>query len=253
MTDSSNPGATGTPQPGATAGGNASAATPAPAAAPSPSPAPAPTPAPAPSPAPAPEGSDAQLLFDKNKQEGADKGEGDKGEKKEGEGEAKPKEGEAAATTYTDFKIPENLPAPAEALEQFKTFAAENKLTQEAAQKLLDMHVETQRRMYDEFAQITADWKKQTEQHPKIGGANLPATIGKVNDLIRNNATSPEHLGRVQDVLQSMGLGNNPDIIELFHNIAEKTREDSLAGSGSSSSTTKAPLEERLWPNMVKK
>lgn len=220
--------------------------------APAATPAPAPTPEPAPEGAPAPEGHD-QLLLNKDNE----KTEGEQDPDKKNETEEKPKEGDPKPEDdqpieYKEFAIPEDMPAPKEVLDEFKGIASKFKLTQDAAQEMLNLHIKMNQRMNEEARVTVNEWRQQTEEHPKLGGENLKKTINSVDGLIRNHASSPEHLARCQDIIVGFGIGNNPDIIELLHNIAEKTREDSMDGSGQNPGQGQKSLPERLWPGMYK-
>jgi len=225
----------------------------------------APAPAAEPAPAPAAEGGeqpkpfakfkgeqDKGVLFEKPKEGEGESKEGEpapEGEKKESEGEEKP------APDYSGIVTPdEDFVAP-EFVEEFKAFAAEKGLAPEVAKAVFDEYVKHEEAKLDFWLETKANWRKEVESDPVIGGENLSAATGKINDLVRS--TFERHgeegaalLDEFQNDLILLGLGNKRSFVRFMHYLAEDFREDSVGGTRHASNT-KLPPEKVLYPNMA--
>lgn len=134
------------------------------------------------------------------------------------EGEVKTEETkveEAKPIEYTDFKVPDGLTIDAEKLGAFKAIAAEAKMPQEVAQKMLDIYTA-------EFKQITEapmrawtalqnTWRDEVKNDPVIGGANLDKNLATVKTGLKN--LLGEDAGKFFEALNITGAGNNPEIV----------------------------------------
>lgn len=266
------PAATPTPEPAAAP---APAPAPAPQPAPSPEPAPAATPAPAaapagepaPAPTPEPKPGEEDLLFGKKPDapkvslEDMKKALTEKApdQKLDGKTDAEIEQmfkdqqaKDAAATSYTDFTVPEEMPVDEVMVNEYKEFAKANNLTQEQAQAGIDLYVKAQKAGEQQWNDLKKSWREETVNDPDIGGANLGKTTEAINDMVRKYTDGPEHLEQMQNHLILLGLGNNRHFLKFMNNIASRTGEDDAggAGSGASTNTEKLPPERVLFPNM---
>lgn len=139
---------------------------------------------------------------------------------------AKPPESEApvvlAAADYK-FTFPENISVDDAVMTDFREAAAEAKLPNESAQKLLDMHVKgveqtvakLQEAQVQQFRDTQADWTRQIDAMPEFQGAERErslAVIGRVLDEFG----SPE----VREIFNLTGSGNNPHVVKMILSLA---------------------------------
>lgn len=171
-------------------------------------------------------------------------------EKKEGEEKADEKEGEKAEAVY-DFKLPDDAQPVPEMLDNLKVFAKENKLSPEAAQKIVDMGVEMQTKQLEQWNSTKKAWRDEVRADSVLGGHNLDASIKTAEDIVARFGGNETEIKEMQDDLVFMGLGNKKSFIRFCNNIAKATKEDSMDGSVNKSAERQAEgLAQRMWPNM---
>lgn len=158
--------------------------------------------------------------------------EGDK--PKEGEAE-KPKEGEAAAAEgapeeYADFAAPEGVELDAEVLGEFKTTAKEMNLTQDQAQKVVDLGAKMLQgwtaQANEYHAAELAEWRSQSEADPRFGGT--PEKLGEALAVAKtalDQFASPKFK---EKVLNEMGLGDHPEFIHAWYQVGKAMSEDRM-------------------------
>lgn len=158
-------------------------------------------------------------------------------------GEA-PKEGDGQpqAVEYQPFTVAEGYEALPESADTWvKEFAKENGLKQDAAQKLVDKYFSINGEFASEHEQTRAAWVNETKADPDFGGEKLPATLGRVNDVIRQYGGSEEQRAKMLADFNASGLGDNPHLIRLLNNIALATANDSIAGTTGAAGAEPAP------------
>lgn len=153
---------------------------------------------------------------------------------------------------YEPFEIPDDMPAPADAIDEFTKFAQENKLTQEQAQRALSMHIKMQERAIEGWENTKMEWRKEVMDDPNLGGNNLSTTIANANQIVDKFVSSPEHKAEFQKDLIGLGLGNKKSFVEFLTNIHKLTAGDSIAGTFANSSGS-APKDtaKLMWPDMA--
>lgn len=177
---------------------------------------------------------------------GAEDAEAEKGA--EGEGAD---EGDAAATEYA-FTLPEGFDGfDEEAMAAAAPLLREGKVSQETAQKLVDVvaglvqrQVQTaQQALAEQREQRSAAWMKELQDSKDFGGAAFDANSAAVRSVIEKFAdTDPEFVfpeghpnagkpvpgGAVKKLLKEAGLGNARPLITMLHRLAKATGEDSI-------------------------
>jgi Sec-independent protein translocase protein TatA len=166
--------------------------------------------------------------------------EGKQAEKQEG----KDKSETGAPEDYVDFKLPEGMTTNAEALTEFKTVAKELNLSQEQAQKLVDLQAKTVQSIGDATQRAwksTVDtWTKDTIQ---TLGANYQQELRFVAKAI-DRFGSPE----LRQVLNETGIGNHKEIVSLLMKVGKTVSEDSFANGKAGASASKSAAQT-LYPN----
>lgn len=166
----------------------------------------------------------------------------------EGTGGDKPGDGAAdpASTevpeTYAEFTVPEGMEVNKDALEAFLPVAKDLKLTQDQAQKLVNLQTAHETAMAEQ--QITAwenvqtEWREATKVDQEIGGTNLQKTMSDSARFLGKFAT-PE----LRDLLDRTGVGNNVEFIRLFAAAGNAMGEDNLVSGRSVSAPRKTQAE----------
>jgi len=117
------------------------------------------------------------------------------------------------AADYGDFKLPEGFEVDGDTLSTFKGVAKEMKLSQEQAQKLVDLQTEfsakQNKMMMDKWSELQNDWRKQSEAE------FTPADQGVIKQFWNRHADS-----ELKEVVENTGLGNNPAFLRFLSKLA---------------------------------
>lgn len=149
---------------------------------------------------------------------------------------AKPEDAKPAALDeYADFTLADGMEMNQEVLADFKGMAKELGLTQEAAQKLIDLQSRMTSLQSEQTQQALAAqsqaWAKAIREDAEFGGENYEKNVGIAVKAVERFA-SPE----LRSLLNDSGLGNHPELVKLFHRIGSAISEDSLVLSGTQAS-----------------
>lgn len=175
---------------------------------------------------------------------GTGEGEGGTGDDKTGEGEdgAGGGEGEGdgeketgAREKYEDFNIPEGVEVDAALLEKASPLFKEFNLTQEQAQKAVDLLAEARagdaKALTDSLKTAREAWVSDAKADKEIGGANFKENLGVAGKALAAFGT-PELSG----LLKASGFGDHPEVIRVFHRIGKAMSDDKLVTKDGQSS-----------------
>lgn len=148
-----------------------------------------------------------------------------------------------APDKYEAFKLPEGLTLDTAVTAKFTGLAKELNLSQEQAQKLIDLQSElvinSGKAQVEAFAKTVAAWKDQTlkelgsDADKKLSIAAKTKVLFGTKELI--------------NLLDESGLGNHPEVVKFFIKIGEKVSEDKFAaGKGGAEEKSMA---DRLYPS----
>lgn len=159
---------------------------------------------------------DSILDREKGEEPGAEKVE----EKKD-----KRSESPRAPEEYADFTVSEGMKLEGPDLTEFKSFAKEQDLTQEQAQKVLDFAGPKIKAMIEQplraWNEMQVKWQEEVKADPEIGGTKFGQSIkeagnvfvpGEANPFVKSEAEAKA----LRDALNTTGAGNNPAIVKLF-------------------------------------
>lgn len=161
------------------------------------------------------------------------------------------KPGEKEPVEYTEFKLPEGVQADEKMMSDFKTTAREAGLSQDQAQKLVDLHTDAVKAATDASTQLWYDtqkqWQAEVLKDPEIGGANfepMKATVAKAID-----AVGGEDAEKIRQAFNYTGAGNNPDVIRFLYRLGKAIGEGGAVASGTPTAV-EAPktAAEKLYP-----
>lgn len=132
--------------------------------------------------------------------------------------------------TYADFAMPEGVTVDSALLEQATPIFKELGLTQEQAQKLVDIQAEQvqagSQGQVDAFNQMMTDWQTQSKNDSEFGGDKFEENVGIARAAIDKFGT-PE----LKELLESHGVGNHPEMIRFMIRVGKLTTEDVPGGS----------------------
>ena len=144
-----------------------------------------------------------------------DNSEADTAETPKAEGEVKT-EAPKAPEEYADFVAPEDVQLDADRIAAFKALAKENGLTQEAAQKLVDLGIQNQKALMESVTKAwdaqNKAWMDELNADPEVGGDKLPQA--KATAVRAIEATG---IDGFKDVLNNTKAGNIPQLFKAFN------------------------------------
>ena len=108
------------------------------------------------------------------------------------------------------------------------------------------------KQMNDEFSATRADWAKQAQADPEIGGKNWAETLRLAAKGL-DQFTGPAENNEFRKLLDDSGLGNHPAMIRAFRNIGASISEDSTFVRNTTVVEQRKSREEINYPNEVPK
>lgn len=143
----------------------------------------------------------------------------------------KDKKPEGAPEKY-EFKAGEGVELDQEALKDFEPLARELNLTNEQAQKLVDMYGTkllpmVQKQQAEAWQKQTEGWAESVKADKEIGGDKLTSSISTAQRALETFGT-PE----LKEYLNTTGLGNHPELVKAFVKIGKAMSEDNVVTGG---------------------
>ena len=134
---------------------------------------------------------------------------------------------EGAPEKY-EFKPPEGQELDAAALEQFEPIARELNLTNEQAQKMVDLYGTkimpmVQQQQVEAWQKTTEQWAADVKADKEIGGDKLTGNLSAAQRALAQFGT-PE----LKEYLEGTGLGNHPELVKAFVKIGKAMSEDGM-------------------------
>ena len=171
----------------------------------------------------------------------------DKGDTSDTDKDGQADKSTGAPETYADFTFPEGIVADTVAMEQFLPVAKEYNLSQEQAQKLIDIQANAVQQhnteQVAELEKLYTKWKTTARNDEEIGGPDFLAKLGIANKAVEKFGT-PELL----EAFDATGVGNHPEILRVFYRIGKLLEDDAIRfGKAEQPSTDPAKI---LFPDM---
>ncbi|WP_320728974.1 peptidase [Enterobacter kobei] len=134
---------------------------------------------------------------------------------------------EGAPEKY-EFKPAEGQELDTAALEQFEPIARELNLSNEQAQKMVDLYGTkilpmVQQQQAEAWQKTTEKWAEDVKADKEIGGDKLTANLSAAQralDLFGSPA--------LKEYLEGTGLGNHPELVKTFIKIGKAMSEDGM-------------------------
>lgn len=160
----------------------------------------------------------------------------DKGAKKDDAKTGAPEE-------YEAFALPETFKVDDASLGEFKTLAKELNLSQEAAQKLVDMQAKLQSGNAQAFSEAqqaivdkaSQDWVKSAKADAEIGGAKFDENMS-----VAKKALDTFGSAELKTLLKESRLGNHPEVIRFMFKAGQAISQDGFVPGRASSAAKDA-------------
>ncbi len=160
-------------------------------------------------------------------------------------GEApKADEAKAAPEQYTDFTVPEGYTMAGELGTEFKSLAKELNLTQEQAQRIVDLDVKRAQAQTESLYRTSAEWQASAKTDKEFGGANLEQNVA-----IAKKAMDAFGTPELRKLLNDSGLGNHPEVIRVFYRAGKAISEDRFVPGGTGDPKGPRDSAKALYPN----
>lgn len=141
------------------------------------------------------------------------------------------------ATVYEPFKLPEGIVAAPEQAEAFSAVLNEYGLTQEAGQKLMDMHGASLKEYADSvaqhqqdvFAETRAGWVKEFD---KAAGNRRDTILNDAKWLINDTIKDTAERKALWNAFAITGAGDHPAVIMALAKVAKRLKERAAPPQG---------------------
>lgn len=151
----------------------------------------------------------------------------------------------AGAPEKYEFKAPEGTEFNANVIAAYSEVAKELNLPQDAAQKVLDKVAPVMAAQHVEAVKkISAEWIDAVKSDKEYGGEKLDENIAIAKKALETFGT-PE----LRTLLDTTGLGNNPELIRAFYRAGKAISEDRFVG-GKGTPPASQSVAQRMYPNM---
>ena len=149
----------------------------------------------------------------------------------------------SAPESYEVFNLPDDFDMNNDTLEDYHTFAKENNLTQEQAQRGVDMVAQMKQAEMTQWVEQQKSWVDDAKKDAEYGGEKFDESIS-----IAVKARDSFGTSEFNEMLDSSGLGNHPEMIRFLNRVGKAISEDSVVVGGSS--TSNLTREAVLYPSM---
>ncbi len=191
--------------------------------------------------------------------------EGEKARAATAEGEKPPDEGEQkpeprSPESYTDFTLPEGVQLDESGLTEFKSFAKEQDLTQEQAQKVLEFGGQKLKERLEApfkvWTETQRKWQAEVKADPEIGGTKFEQSIKDAAQVFVPGEGNPfvgsaEEAQALREALNVTGAGNNPALVKFFVKIGRLLAEPGPISGKPTAVDKQGDLLAKMYPTMT--
>ena len=148
-----------------------------------------------------------------------------------------------ARPTYGEFKLPEGVTADAESLKPATELFAETGLSQDQAQKFIDLAMAREtaaaHKSVQAFVDLQNQWVSEIKADPDIGGDRLKASLASAN-----RAIDRLDVPGLREALNFTGAGNHPAVVKAFVRLGQMIAEDRFRpGQRTEPQVSRSPAE----------
>lgn len=149
--------------------------------------------------------------------------------------------------SYEDFSIPEGMQLDSDLLEDAQVVFKEDGLSQEQAQKYVDIFSKGVAKLAaanaEKFESLKEEWAGQSKSDDEIGGDAFDENLGIAKQALDKFGT-PE----LNKLLRDYGMGNHPEVIRMMVKVGKLTLEDN-PGGGTPPGGEKPDRASTLYPD----
>ena len=178
-------------------------------------------------------------------------------EKKPEEEEEEEEEGAPKAPEKYEFKMPEGIELDQTTLDEATLLLQELNMTQDNAQKLVDLLIKRDARNAEAQVQVAekyftdrdTGWLDTLKADTEIGGTNLDKTMAGINTMIQKHDTD----GKFMEFLDQNRLNNAEPLIRFLAKLAPSFAEDSVVngnGDPSKAPVNDDPAQQMGWKSL---
>jgi hypothetical protein len=146
-----------------------------------------------------------------------------------------------------ELKLPEGFEASDTSLSEFTPLAKELGLSNEQAQKLVDLYGGRMQSLITQqqeaWQQQVEAWRKEAKDDPEIGGAKLDAAVKNGQRVLKQFGDET-----LVKYLEDSKLGDHPALLRMLNRIGAAIREDAIIVPRPGGSDG-VPLAEKMYPN----
>jgi len=148
-----------------------------------------------------------------------------------------------APEQYETFEIPEDFSFNDETLSDYHEFAKDNNMTQDQAQKGVDMVAKMKQAEMAQWVEQQRSWVEEAKSDADYGGDKFDENIS-VAVKSRDSFGTP----KFNEMLDQSGLGNHPEMIRFLFTVGKAISEDRVVVGGANASHK--TRESVLYPSM---
>jgi len=152
-------------------------------------------------------------------------------------------EAAGAPEEYGTFDLPDDFDMNQDTLAEYHTFAKENNLTQEQAQRGVDMVAQMKQAEMQQWVEQQKSWVEDAKADAEYGNDKFDESISVAVKARDSFGTS-----EFNEMLDSSGLGNHPEMIRFLHRVGKAISENSVIVGGTT--TSQLTREAVLYPSM---
>lgn len=149
-----------------------------------------------------------------------------------------------------ELKIPKDSLLPEGYVDRVASYAKENQLTNEQAQKVLERDVgivaDFQKSQLETFEKQKVEWFELSKADKEIGGDHFAESAENAKRAIERYGTA-----EFKAELNKTGLGNYPELVRIFARIGKAMASDQLVHASKNSAANK-PVEDMFYPQQNK-
>lgn len=158
---------------------------------------------------------------------------------------------DGAPEKYEPFTLPDGMEIDSEAMTEFQTIAKELNLSQEKAQKLVDLQTKREQATAEAnqkaFENLVTGWLEDARNDKEIGGNKFDETVNVAKEAIEKFAPDA---AKFRQMLSETGIGNHPEMIRYLAKVGEAISNDSIHLGRPGQSNTPKSAEQKLYPTM---
>ena len=148
-----------------------------------------------------------------------------------------------APEEYATFDLPNDFDMNQDTLAEYHAWSKENNLTQEQAQRGVDMVAQMKQAEMQQWVEQQKSWVEQAKADAEFGNDKFDESIS-----IAVKARDSFGTSEFNEMLDSSGLGNHPEMIRFLHRVGKAISENSVVVGGTT--TSQLTREAVLYPSM---